>query len=179
MRSRQRAVLVCEENLDANTWQDLASQEYFGYYSLVLARTNLLYGFLVFYNCHPACNSHFITLVLTSLCLENGLQHPGEWSPRFCTYKLQSYPKQYQPISTHGLLFYNGYMIKYNPLQLAQGIFLILSKMLISETIRRMISRPAKIVQNHMVCFASLTTAILALSTVIFEVQISEELLHL
>jgi hypothetical protein len=53
-------------------------------------------------------------------------------------YKLHSYPKH---ISTHGLLFCNGYIIRNSSLQLAKRISLIFSQLYISETIGRMASR--------------------------------------
>ncbi|KAK2444960.1 hypothetical protein QL285_015945 [Trifolium repens] len=61
---------------------------------------------------------------------ENGLPDFG--------YKLHSYP---QAISTHGLLFYNGYIIISSSLQLAKRIYLIFLQILIAETIGRMVSR--------------------------------------
>ncbi|KAK2410505.1 hypothetical protein QL285_045943 [Trifolium repens] len=61
---------------------------------------------------------------------ENGLPDFG--------YKLHSYP---QAISTHGLLFYNGYIIRNSSLQLAKRIYLIFLQIHIAETIGRMVSR--------------------------------------
>jgi hypothetical protein len=61
---------------------------------------------------------------------ENGLPDFG--------YKLHSYP---QAISTHGLLFYNGYIIRSSSLQLAKRIYLIFLQIHIAETIGRMVSR--------------------------------------
>ncbi|KAK2442497.1 hypothetical protein QL285_013686 [Trifolium repens] len=61
---------------------------------------------------------------------ENGLPDFG--------YKLHSYP---QTISTHGLLFYNGYIIRSSSLQLEKRIYLIFLQIHIAETIGRMVSR--------------------------------------
>ncbi|KAK2456214.1 hypothetical protein QL285_003598 [Trifolium repens] len=61
---------------------------------------------------------------------ENGLPDFG--------YKLHSYP---QAISTHGLLFYNGYNIRNSSLQLANRICLIFLPIHLAETIGRMVSR--------------------------------------
>ncbi|WJX28615.1 hypothetical protein P8452_17311 [Trifolium repens] len=83
--------------------------------------------------CNKSANSFasFLTQeALVSSRQENGLPDFG--------YKLHSYP---QAISTHGLLFYNGYNIRNSSLQLAKRICLIFLQIHIAETIGRMVSR--------------------------------------
>jgi hypothetical protein len=98
----------------------------------------------VVYNCHTACNNSVNTFAsflaqevwsptdrrMVSSRQENGLPDFG--------YKLHSYPKA---ISTHGPLFYNGYIIRNSSLQLAKRIYLIFLQIHIAETIGRMVSR--------------------------------------